>query len=117
MKTKLQYHKIPNVDKSICTAEAKIAYNMAFRIGLGKHRGWGDIPKWEGSPRFVQFEWEAAQIEFELNSWKRTEPNSRYNVDAIQSCLRAGLHEYLTRGCPVFSDYEDVGKCFKSLYL
>lgn len=29
---KLQYHKIRGVDKSVCTAEQKIAYNMASRI-------------------------------------------------------------------------------------
>ena len=29
---KLQYHKIRGVDKSVCTAEQKIAYNMAWRI-------------------------------------------------------------------------------------
>lgn len=29
---KLQYHKIRGVDKSVCTAEQKIAYNMASRV-------------------------------------------------------------------------------------
>lgn len=29
---KLQYHKIRGVEKAICTAEQKIAYNIAWRI-------------------------------------------------------------------------------------
>ena len=29
---KLQYHKIRGVDKSVCTAEQKIAYNMASKM-------------------------------------------------------------------------------------
>lgn len=46
---KLQYHKIRGVDKSVCTAEQKIAYNMASRI-------YGDIrfaKAWQmiGSPK------------------------------------------------------------------
>lgn len=57
---KLQYHKIRGVDKSVCTAEQKIAYNMASRI-------YGDIrfaKVWQQYdsgkvPAFLQNDWEA----------------------------------------------------------
>lgn len=57
---KLQYHKIRGVDKSVCTAEQKIAYNMASRI-------YGDIrfaKAWQQYdsgkvPAFLQNDWEA----------------------------------------------------------
>lgn len=57
---KLQYHKIRGVDKSVCTAEQKIAYNMASRI-------YGDIrfaKAWQQYdsgkvPAFLQNDWES----------------------------------------------------------
>lgn len=30
----MKYHKIPNVEKSVCTAEQMIAYNIAFRLHI-----------------------------------------------------------------------------------
>lgn len=60
---KLQYHKIRGVDKSVCTAEQKIAYNMASRI-------YGDIrfaKAWQQYdsgkvPAFLQNDWESNMI-------------------------------------------------------
>lgn len=41
----------------------------------------------------------------------------KYNVDAIFCCLNAGLEEYISKKCPIFTNYEDIGKIFKSNYL
>ncbi len=30
----MKYHKIPNVEKSVCSAEQMIAYNIAFRLHI-----------------------------------------------------------------------------------
>ena len=47
----IKYHKIPKVEKSVCTAEQKIAYNYAF--------SWYEIGKKilsQDAPEFVKCE-------------------------------------------------------------
>lgn len=69
---KLQYHKIRGVDKSVCTAEQKIAYNMASRI-------YGDIrfaKAWQQYdsgkvPAFLQNDWESKAIRTYFTTWQR----------------------------------------------
>lgn len=69
---KLQYHKIRGVDKSVCTAEQKIAYNMASRI-------YGDIrfaKAWQQYdsgkvPAFLQNDWESKAIREYFTTWQR----------------------------------------------
>lgn len=69
---KLQYHKIRGVDKSVCTAEQKIAYNMASRI-------YGDIrfaKVWQQYdsgkvPAFLQNDWESKAIRTYFTTWQR----------------------------------------------
>ena len=45
------YHKIRGIDKNICTAEQKLAYNIAFRISIDARYNWaqGRHPRgWRG---------------------------------------------------------------------
>lgn len=96
---KLQYHKIRGVDKSVCTAEQKIAYNMASRI-------YGDIrfaKAWQQYnsgkvPAFLQNDWESKAIREYFTTWQRdyNKASAHYNEDAIFSALRDGL-EVLTQ--------------------
>lgn len=41
----------------------------------------------------------------------------KYNLDAIQCCLNAGLHDYLYGNSHILNNYEDVGRMFPACYL
>ena len=41
---KMNYHKIPGIEKNICTAEQKIAYNIAFNINVNHGDDFLKIP-------------------------------------------------------------------------
>ena len=40
---KLVYYKIKDIDKSICTAEQKIAYEIAFRLHINYQDRWDEM--------------------------------------------------------------------------
>ena len=110
----IKYHKIPKVEKSVCTAEQKIAYNIAWRL----HLTYGD--QWKNKDNFCKM----AQSEFihelihkGLEMWKNAEPNSRYDIDGIFSALNAGLENYFNSNGHIFFDYESIGKMFPAHYL
>lgn len=117
---KLQYHKIRGVDKSVCTAEQKIAYNMASRI-------YGDIrfaKAWQQYdsgkvPAFLQNDWESKAIRIYFTTWQRdyNKASAYYNEDAIFSALRAGLHDFICHHGPIFTTYKEVGQAFPAYYL
>lgn len=48
----MKYHKIRGVDKSTCTAEQKIAYNMAWYIWNDCRYNWTDRLERTGEPRY-----------------------------------------------------------------
>lgn len=112
---KLQYHKIRGVDKSVCTAEQKIAYNMASRI-------YGDIrfaKVWQQYdsgkvPAFLQNDWESKAIRTYFTTWQRdyNKASAHYNEDAIFSALRAGLHDFICHHGPIFTSYREIAKNF-----
>ena len=109
----MKYHKIYGVDKTVCTQEQKIAYNIAFVI----HINHGD--QWEKKANYSR----AAQTEFlhelirmYLDSFKRNYPNSRADIDGIFCALNAGLENYLNKFF-IATDYEKIGKTFPANYL
>ena len=90
---KLQYHKIRGVDKSVCTAEQKIAYNMASRI-------YGDIrfaKAWQQYdsgkvPAFLQNDWESKAIRKYFTTWQRdyNKASAYYNefsAPCVPACM------------------------------
>lgn len=97
-------HKIPRVDKSTCAAEQKIAYNIAFRIGIDCRYNWDEISAAA----------ETAAIEDYKNAWLRDYPRDaqKYDTGAIFCALRAGLHDYLRGGCRLLSSFEAIGQAF-----
>lgn len=117
---KLQYHKIRGVEKAICTAEQKIAYNMAWRI-------YGDVrfaKSWQqydsgNVPAFLQNEWESKAIRDYFTTWRRdyNKASAYYDKDAIFCALRAGLHGYITNHGPILTSYEEIGQAFPAHYL
>lgn len=94
----LKTRKIPGVDKSVCCAEQKIAYNLAFstrdhilRCGLNGEQAVAEAMKfWRHCPE---------------------SQNSRHNSDAIRAALAGGLDNYLNSFF-IASSYEQIGKSF-----
>ena len=90
--------------KSVCTAEQKIAYNIAFM-----DRDWAKRTNMEY----------AEYLLYTANRLKRDHQDiiEKYDIDAIIHCLRQGVIEYWRRpGCGVLWDYEEIGKTFPTLY-
>ena len=97
------YHKISGVDKSICTAEQKIAYNLAFSHSDYIKRSDMTIP-------------EAVNKMLELYRAGYDYKPNKYNEDAIFSCLNAGLLDYLKKPF-IASSFDQIGKAFPAYYL
>lgn len=110
---KLKYHKIRNVPKEDCTCEQMIAYNMASRSCTSF------IDKFKKAKECSEMcanNFVNDIIDYQIKSYMECYPNSKYNIDAIQSCLRAGLKKYLEKPFIAW-DYKQVGKAFPAYYL
>lgn len=107
---KFKVKKIRNVDKNICFAEQKIAYNYAF--------SWRDILekiyKSDKANSIKNADYQTV-INWIIDGIKEQEIDKKYNLDAIIHCLRNGLEDYLS-GFSILTSYEDIGKTFKCLY-
>lgn len=99
----MKYHKIKGVDKSVCTAEQKIAYNLAFANREYVIRAGYDTAT-------------AANKIVELYKSGYDYKPGKYDIDAIFSALLAGLKNYCERPF-IATDYETIGKAFPALYL
>lgn len=111
----MNYHKIPKVEKSICTAEQKIAYNIAFRL----HIAYADQFEKINSVNPGGARAKCAELAKEgLNYYKMsyTYKPGKYDEDAIFSALLAGLYDYLS-DYHIFSSYKDIGQAFPACYL
>ena len=108
----MKYHKIKNVPLNICTAEQKIAYNLAFsNVHIFKKA-------YDLSPmQFQKSEVIHDAVNFCLRMWSYNKNVSKYDIDAIFCALNAGIEEYIKKGCPILASYEDISKMFKAYYL
>ena len=110
-----KYHKIPKVALEVCTAEQKIAYNLAFSHG--------DLYRKEFYRMPMQFQKEeiittAARRMIELYRLGYDYKPGKYNEDMIFSALVAGLESYFNfNKSGVVASYEDIGKIFPANYL
>lgn len=105
---KLKCKKIKNVEKSICTAEQKIAYNYAFQwYSYGKSvftdKNITEVNK-SASLQYV--------IDCVIDSIKRNEIDKKYNIDAIIISFRQGFRKYCTENFFIANNYEKIGECF-----
>ena len=104
----MKTHKIQGVEKDVCTAEQKIAYNMAF----------SDYPTIQRVLRDYCKD-EAAAIAYRLRDIHIEElkrQGSRYNLDAVFCAYNAGIWDYVARDYHIIGSYEDIGKAFPVLY-
>lgn len=106
----MKMHKIPKIDKNICTCEQKIAYNYAFM--------WRNtLEKIRKSDNMQTVKDEAYQkiIDNVINSIQENGIDKRYNIDAIIHCFRNGIKRYM-EGFEILFSYEEIGKTFQCLY-
>lgn len=109
----MKYHKIRNVPLETCTAEQKIAYNIATYNEYLRDR-YNAARKISAVCASEIFD-EILGIAF--NSWMRSPDNhGKFDNDAIWCCLRAGFANYLVKPFIAW-DYETIGKSFPASYL
>ena len=109
----INYHKIRGVEKSVCTQEQKIAYNIAFVIHINHGSEW---EKRENYCRSAQVEFLHELIHMYCKDFQRNYPNCKADIDGIFSALNAGLENYLNKFFIAW-DYESIGKAFPAHYL
>ena len=109
---KMEYHKIRGIPLDVCTAEQKIAYNLAFEISINGERKYKEARKISA---ICADELLRDLIKGKFDSWMR-HYGGKYNDDAIHSCLLAGLAEYLIKPF-IATDYQSIGKAFPAYYL
>lgn len=110
----MKYHKIRNVEKSVCAAEQKIAYNIAWGINLS----WGDEYRaaLEDVAAIAASEARTKLRDRGMENWKLSRSfDDRYDLDAIFSSLNAGLKEYLEHPF-IATSYDQIGEAFPALY-
>lgn len=83
-------HKINGIDLKTCSAEQKIAYNLAFSYG----------EYYKDADRLM-----------ELYRLGYVYKQDRYNEEAIKTALHNGLEKYLEKPF-IASSYEIIGKTF-----
>ena len=109
---KMKVNKIRNIEKSVCFAEQKIAYNYAFmwhtqlkkifnsdNIAIVKSEAYNDI------------------IQSVIRGINEKEIDKKYNIDAIIHCFRNGIENYMNyNNSGILASYEEIGKIFTCLY-
>ena len=105
----MNYHKIPCIEKNICTAEQKIAYNIAFKININHGEKFKQIPTAAEKSNAIY-----KLIKIYIQEFKNK--NLKYNIDAIQCCLNAGLQNFLEKPF-IALNYEEVSTAFPAYYL
>lgn len=109
----MKYHKIRNVDKSVCTCEQMIAYNAAVRhydLFDKKYKAQTvQIHKSEIAREFVDFCMKVITSDEKIVA--------KYDIDSIFCALNAGAENYLAADYHIFARHDEVGKMFPAYYL
>ena len=111
----MKYHKIRGIDLEVCTAEQKIAYNMAFRAHISFQEDFDRVNAVNpGNARADCVT--MAQKSLEWYRMAYDYKPGRYDEDAIYAALLAGLYDYL---CKPFigTSYKQIGEAFPAHYL
>lgn len=102
---KLKTHKIPGIEKEVCTAEQIIAYNLAF----------AHYPSIQDAPTAAEALATAARRrDIALKELQKN--GTRYNIDAIFCAYNAGIMDYTNGSHHIFTNYQEVGNAFPLLY-
>ena len=105
----MKTRKIYGIDKSVCNAEQKIAYNLAFRAHINYGDNYRALPVIEKPAALKTI------IERIMRSYRSgyLYKPGYYNEDAIQMYLQNGLHTYLMHAF-IATDYEHIGLSFQA---
>lgn len=106
----MKMHKIRGVDKEICTAEQKIAYNYAFM-----YRSTMEKIRYSDTTEIAKDEAYQQVVDCVIRGVRDNGIDKKYNIDAIIHCFRNGIKNYLNH-CSVIGSYEEIGKTFECLY-
>lgn len=109
----MKYHKINNIPLETCTAEQKIAYNLAFAHYDLFLKEYNRMPTGHARAEVIHH---AARkmIEWYKGGYSYT---NKYNIDLIFSALLAGLENYFNTKYKILSSYKEIGKIFPANYL
>lgn len=110
---KFNLHKIAGVEITICSAEQKIAYNLAFDCHISYQEDF-DRVKVEGTETAI----DAGVNTMIQKSIRRVLDNpkmKRYDVDAIAHALHTGLRAYMEKPF-IATYYSRIGEAFPILY-
>ena len=115
----MRYHKITGVDKAVCTAEQKIAYNAVWNTCSGHIRD-----EWKAKSATLtgvaQSEVLAELVKLTFNNLRYSYDwgniSKRYDVDAIFCAINGGMRNYLEGDC-ILTSYEAIGRTFPANYL
>lgn len=114
----MKYHKIRGVEKSVCTCEQKIAYNLAFLADLRQGKRFREclplVTVAEAKSCALKMARELFD-EYHLSYDYRRHPE-RYSDAAIFGALIAGMYDYLCKPF-IAMDYERIGQTFPANYL
>lgn len=103
------YHKIYHINKTVCTAEQKIAYNYGFSY-------YDIFEKIKKNNNIQSVETETNKlIDLIAKNMEQDNKINKYNIDAIVYCLRYSITNNIYHG-QVFTNYSDIGKSFPLLY-
>ena len=104
---RVKYHKIPKVEKSVCTAEQMIAYNIAWR----NQYLLSDYEKAEDKRQ-----WAVDTTKHMMANYRNAyDYTDKYNEEAIEYALLHGIENYAGKKCPVFFQYSEVSEMFPIL--
>ena len=100
----MKYHKIPGVEKTVCTAEQMLAYNITWR----NWKSWID--------RGLTVKEAALEC---VDTFIKVYPEicAKYDLDAIQAALFGGIEAYIKNDVHILKTYEEVGRIFPAPYL
>ena len=104
----MKLHKICNVDLKECSAEQKIAYNIAFRCEIS---GGSEFRKLLATDPKGAAELCTKLRDIHMDAWDRDPGSRRYDREAIYTALDNGLHAYLENHF-IATRYEQIGKAF-----
>lgn len=113
---KLKYHKIKNIPLEVCTAEQKIAYNLAFSVSDITKKAYEKCNTGLQKSEVIA---EAVNLCMKqwINSYDYESRQKKYNIDAIFSALMAGMEIYVNEKYHILNSYEEIGKMFPANYL
>lgn len=101
-------HKIRNVDIKVCSAEQKIAYNMAFSDYTHIERVQREYTQAAASEAAARLR------DIHIDELKRN--NTKYDIDVIFCAYNVGIWDYITAPYHILGSYEDIGKMFPIEY-